>query len=242
MTGNQLKILALVTMTVDHIGVVMFPDVMLLRVIGRLSFPIFAYMIAEGCYYTHSKPRYLGLLVAVGVLCQIVYFVVEGSLYQSIMTTFALAVVTIYAIQLLDSRADFLGLLACVGALALDVFLAAILPELLVDSDYAVDYGLAGVLVPVLVYASRLVYRGDDVHTLRALMLVFCGVGLVCVAATTTGSLAWVQWFGLAALVPLAFYNGERGTWNLKYLFYVYYPVHLAVIWGIEELVSGLAL
>ena len=48
-TGNQLKIIALVTMTCDHVGMQIFPQLIWLRIIGRLAFPIYAYMIAEGC-------------------------------------------------------------------------------------------------------------------------------------------------------------------------------------------------
>ena len=57
MTGNQLKIIALIAMTIDHVGLILLPQVELLRIIGRLSFPIFAYMIAEGCFFTHDKKR-----------------------------------------------------------------------------------------------------------------------------------------------------------------------------------------
>ena len=99
MTGNQLKILALVSMTLDHIGVVMFPNVLWLRIVGRLAFPIFAYMIAEGCFYTHSKGKYLGSICALGLVCQLVYWFALGSLEQSILTTLALGIVTIYAFQ-----------------------------------------------------------------------------------------------------------------------------------------------
>ena len=52
LTNNQLKLIALVTMTLDHIGVVLFPQAQWLRIVGRLAFPIFAYMIAEGCRHT----------------------------------------------------------------------------------------------------------------------------------------------------------------------------------------------
>ena len=74
LTGNQLKLIALITMTVDHIGMILFPSRLLFRVVGRLAFPIFAYMIAEGCLYTRSIWRYAGTLAAVAALCQSVYF------------------------------------------------------------------------------------------------------------------------------------------------------------------------
>ena len=55
LTGNQLKLIALITMTIDHIGFMLLPQVKILRAIGRIAFPIFAYMIAEGCQYTRNR-------------------------------------------------------------------------------------------------------------------------------------------------------------------------------------------
>jgi len=60
LTKNQLKILAMVCMTIDHIGAAFFPQAVWLRVIGRLAFPLFSYCIAEGCRYTRNKARYFG--------------------------------------------------------------------------------------------------------------------------------------------------------------------------------------
>ena len=57
LTGNALKILAALFMTIDHIGVMLFPRVLVLRIIGRLALPIFAFMIAEGCKYTRNKKK-----------------------------------------------------------------------------------------------------------------------------------------------------------------------------------------
>ena len=70
LNGNQLKLIALIAMTFDHIGVSLFPHTIWLRVVGRLALPIFAYMIAEGCRYTRSRKRYLMSLLAVAALCQ----------------------------------------------------------------------------------------------------------------------------------------------------------------------------
>ena len=57
-SGNMLKIFALVCMTIDHIGLYLMDNSYPMRAIGRLAFPIFAYMIAEGCKYTHNRTRY----------------------------------------------------------------------------------------------------------------------------------------------------------------------------------------
>ena len=92
LNGNQLKIIALVTMTIDHVGMYLLPQFVILRIIGRLSMPIFAYMIAEGCRYTKNKKYYLLLTLGVGLICQVVYWIAMQSLYQCILITFSLSI------------------------------------------------------------------------------------------------------------------------------------------------------
>ena len=238
MTGNQLKILALITMTIDHVGVVLLPQYVILRIIGRLTYPIFAYMVAEGCFYTHSKKRYLGGIFALGLVCQLGFFIAMGSLEQSILTSFVLAIITIYALQLADSRRDFIGVLALIGALALDGFVALALPVILAGTDFSIDYGFWGILLPAFCYAPRIFFKKAlDKQRLR-LMLACATLGIVLVCIQMNDWLGGIQWFSLFAIVPLACYNGKRGTWPLKYLFYIYYPAHLVAIWGIALLLK----
>jgi hypothetical protein len=80
-------------------GMLLFPGNMALRIIGRLAFPIYAYMIAEGCKYTRNRLRYFLSLFLLGAACQLVYFVVDGSLYFSVLITFSLSILTIYALD-----------------------------------------------------------------------------------------------------------------------------------------------
>ena len=68
---------------------------------------------------------------------------------------------------------------------------------------------------------------------------VIFGVGLVLLSLSMMQTLPY-QWFCLVALVPLWFYNGERGKLNLKYLFYIFYPLHLVVLEGIVMLKGGM--
>ena len=58
LNGNHLKLIAVFTMLLDHVGILLFPQIRLLRILGRLAYPIFAFMIAEGCRYTKNKLRY----------------------------------------------------------------------------------------------------------------------------------------------------------------------------------------
>ena len=99
LTSNQLKLLAMVTMTLDHIGVHLFPQCLFLRIIGRLAMPIYAYMIAEGCAHTRNRKQYLLQLAGMAFVCQLVYFIAMGSLFQCILVTFSLSILLIYAIE-----------------------------------------------------------------------------------------------------------------------------------------------
>ena len=213
LNSNQLKLLAMVTMTVDHIGVQIFPHLQWMRVVGRLAMPIYAWMIAEGCAHTRNSKKYLLQLGGMALLCQLVYFFAMGSLFQCILVTFTLSVVIIYAI---DSGSPGKAAFALCAALFLTVFLPGLLP----GTDFAVDYSIWGVLLPVAIYLAR-THR----HKLLAAAILLTGLAL---------DFGGVQWLGLAALLPLALYDGTRGKAPIKWLFYLYYPLHLVAIYGIS--------
>ena len=223
LSGNALKIIAIVSMTLDHIGYHLFPGCHLLRILGRLALPIFAYMIAEGCHHTRNPRKYLLTILAVAALCQLVYFFAMGSLYQCILVTFTLSILLIQSMD--RARQDESHQTALTTALvwAGVVFVCVGLPRLLDHTDFAIDYGLWGVLLPVFIYLGR---------DRREKLLLTTG-GLILLALSFSGL---TQWFSLAALPLLALYNGQRGKWRMKYFFYVYYPLHLAVIYGISLL------
>lgn len=212
LTGNQLKIIAMITMTCDHVGMQLFPQLLWLRMIGRLALPIFAYMIAEGCRYTRDRKKYLLRLLRLGALCQVVYFVAMGSLYMCILITFSLSVLLICAADRITEGHGW-GVFA-VATMAV-FFLCTVLPDLLPGTDFDIDYGLPGVLLPVLIYESGT----------KGLL-----VGLALVALKYGG----VQWLSFLAVPLLLLYNGQRGKANIGKLFYWYYPVHLVVIHGIS--------
>ena len=214
LTGNQLKIIAMIAMTCDHVGVQLFPNLLWLRIIGRLAMPIYAYMIAEGCRHTRDRKKYLLRLLGMSVLCQAVYLVAMGSLYQCILITFSLSVMLISLMDTLEKDKcgkNWAGLFA---GTVLAVFLCTVLPDLLSHTDYEVDYGIEGVLLPVLIYGAGT----------RGLL-----VGLALVALRYGG----VQWLAFLAVPLLLAYNGQRGTAKIGKLFYWYYPVHLVAIYGI---------
>jgi hypothetical protein len=224
LSGNALKIFALVAMTFDHIGVHLFPFTLWLRVVGRLSFPIFAYMIAEGATYTKNRVRYLSLMSAFAVVIQIVLYIAVGSLYMSIFFAFSLSLCLILSLDLAIERKTWPSITLAVLVWLAVAFVSGVLPELNTGTDFFVDYGPVGVLIPAVLY-----YLKGKWKKLLALALLLAPLAMY--------ALLPVQWYAYLALIPLALYNGKRGKYKLKYFFYLYYPLHLAVIYGISMLI-----
>ena len=225
LNNNQLKVIAMISMLIDHIGVQLFQECEVLRIIGRISFPIFAYMIAEGCFYTKNRAKYLGLIAALGVGCQLVYYFAMESLYQSVLITFTLSISVIFAVDFFIKKKDFLsGVLMIVVVLSV-AFIVLVLPELLAKLGFKIDYGVFGVLLPIAVY-----YMPSKWWKVAAALAVLIVQGVV------RGGLFWVA---LSAVPLLALYNGERGKYNLKYMFYIFYPTHLVLIYAISLLMTG---
>lgn len=220
LSGNALKLLAALFMTIDHVGVLLLPHVIVLRILGRLALPIFAFMIAEGCRYTRNRLRYFGSVFALGVLCQIVYYLAERSLYFSILITFSLSIATIYALQ------DWKNQKTTRSAL---VFFGAVAGVYALNRVFAIDYGFWGCMLPV--FAAAFQKTAWDRPWVNLGML---SLGLLVLAA----DLGQIQYYALPALPLLACYNGRRGRWKLKYFFYLFYPIHLVLLQGIALLLG----
>ena len=219
LTGNQLKLLAAGAMLVDHIGLMFFPSVTIFRIIGRLAFPIFAFMIAEGCKYTRNRLRYFLQLFVLALGCQVVYFIADGSLYLSVLFTFSLAALTIFALQHCKAKP---------GAISFLLLATTVAAVYVLNQVFDIDYGFFGCMLPV--FAALLHGTTRDSLPMNTTML---GVGLVFLGVSTD----WIQCLALMALPLLYAYNGKRGQRNLKYFFYIFYPTHLVVLEGIAMLI-----
>ena len=216
LTGNQLKLFAVIVMTIDHIGHILFPSVMWLRIIGRLAYPIFAYMIAEGCTHTRSMPRYFATMAGMAAICQVVVYFVTGSLYQYILVTFTLSILLIGVLKKALQTQSILWWLITSAALGTIWMLTQWLPAQLHGTDFSIDYSFWGVMVPVLVWLGKT--KGQK--------LLLEAAGLVLIA----GNVSNIQTLALCALPILAMYNGQRGKWKLKYFFYLYFPAHIVAL------------
>ena len=236
LSGNALKFIAAAAMVIDHVGVILFPSVLFLRIIGRLAFPVFAFMIAEGCRYTRNKVRYFFTLFGVGALCQSVLFFYNGSLEMNILLTFSLSVLLIYAMQyfkeqLFLPQCDFLKLWGALVLFALLLF-GVILLGFYVD----LDYGATGAMVAMYAALLHPPKRSADTWLHRIdkpfWHVLVMGLGLLVLALDDGG----IQYFSLFSIPLLLLYSGKRGRWKTKYFFYIFYPAHLLLLQGIAWL------
>ena len=215
LTGNQLKLIAMLTMTIDHIGAILLPQHRILRIIGRLAMPIYAFMIAEGCHYTHDRKAYFLRLFGLAVLCQVVYALVDRSLYQCILVTFSGSVALICAVEWAQKKRTP-GAILATAVLFIGIYFVCEKLSLFLPG-FHVDYGIWGVLLPVIVY-----FGGRDVVSFGLGTLLLC---------LSSGQL---QWWSLLSVPLIALYNSQRGKYHLGWVFYLYYPAHLVVIYAIS--------
>lgn len=209
-----LKVMACITMLIDHIGAAIIPN-MDFRIIGRLAFPIYCFLMVEGIWHTRNMKQY-ALRLAIGALLSEIPFdlLFFGRLtlaHQSVMVTLLLSLLAVYWGR--EKKNYGLPFGIC--------FLAA---ELL-----NTDYGGWGVAIICMFAVTReLPHRGW--LQLLGLALIFWGMDSYRIVFG--GFRIPIQFFGLPAMLPIGLYSGEKLTRNraAQWAFYLFYPVHLTIL------------
>jgi len=216
--ASTLKLIAMITMTVDHIGFVLqkyslFDYAYLLRIVGRIAFPIYCFLLVQGIYHTRSKTKYAIRLLVFALISDLPYatlFEGDGQIYYRfgcnvlwtlLMGLILICIVDRYFIQKPYSYGLILMIIFGLGAQLLRT-----------------DYGFIGIM---LIYSFYVQSRDKQLYSALA-------PELTCVEC----SLITPMW--LAAIASCSFtrkYNGEKGSPIAgKYFFYIYYPLHIAII------------
>lgn len=229
--GNTLKIIAVITMLIDHIGCVLieggilhwFDSVVfqkmlltdygmkwydfdfLLRCIGRISFPIFCFLLVEGFLHTRNVKKYLLRILIFAFVSEIPF---DLALYnrffafdtQNVLFTFFIGIL----MMTLLSR--------CEGRYILQIFI--VLLSGVIAHILKTDYTFIGIFMIAVLY----LFREDR-------SLLYFITGIVCMLESYGFYFASVF-----SLPVIAMYNRQKGKLNLKYLFYLFYPIHLIVL------------
>lgn len=240
-SGSTLKMIAIVTMLIDHIGAVVLARLLIvqgvnsidtssqnavmqwltqnatlyytytaMRMIGRIAFPIFCFMLVEGFLHTHDVKKYALRLGAFALISEIPFdLTFSGKVldfqYQNVFFTLFIGLLTMMVYHMVEEKTEWQPIIR--GLLYVVILVAGMALAWLLKTDYAEK----GVFCIMVLY----MFRKKKVNQMLAGCLSFF----------------W-ETPALFAFIPIAFYNGKRG-WNMKYFFYMFYPAHLLILYMI---------
>lgn len=237
LTSFHLHILAMGLMLCDHLWATLFPQQEWMTCIGRLAFPIFAFMIVEGYFHTANIRRYLLRMLVFALLSEIPFDLLYGStvfypFHQNVLWTFLLGLVCIRICEW--ARQKHVPWLRWT-VLALTAAAGYVLGMLLM-----VDYSGAGVWMVLTFY----VFRQRNWKSLLG-QVICLGYLNFHVLGTYFYPITIGPWefglmqqgFALLALIPIWLYHGEQGHHSkaFQYICYGFYPAHLLVLYGIWQ-------
>lgn len=233
LTSNQIKLIAIIAMTIDHVVWLLFPGfrkewwILALHVPGRLTAPIMWFFIAEGFHYTRNVKKYIFRLFVFAIISHFAYNFAGGipfiphSVFNgtSVMWSLAWSVV-VMVIFTTDRLPQWLKLL-------LTIVICLI--------TFPSDWSSIAAMCPVYLYLNRGNFR-KQAHTLFIWIVMYAMVYFIALDKVY----GILQMFTLLSLPILNQYNGQRGNWKgMKWFFYLYYPAHLFAI-GLIRVMAGI--
>lgn len=255
LTGAALKWIAIITMLIDHIGaVVLMPYIgaagfsggntvdietlrqiyTICRMIGRVSFPLFCFLIVEGFIHTRDVKKYALRLGIFAIISEIPFDLSLAGVFfetgnQNIFFTLFIGLVVIIGFHRIKEKNSIVAFLIPLAG--------AVLAEKL-----NTDYGAFGVLLIFLFYY----FRGKQIQRAIAIfVLIFLNFTWILSKVGLSPAQVNLSYYiqtalPLTALIPIGFYNGLRGK-QAKYLFYGFYPIHLLILYFIKNaIIAGL--
>lgn len=239
LSGSSLKIIACILMAVDHIGLEIFPEYTIFRIIGRLAFPLFAFFIAEGCKYTKNKLKRFLTIFSLGAILFVFYLIYMGEAYGNIFLTFSVSILLIYLLQFVK-RQIFADRKQVIKILSLLSFIASLVFTYFICLKVHFEYGYVGILVPVIVslFDFTKLNVSDKLKRLDTFPVTLILFTLSLIPLSVFGRMSDIQFYCFLSVPIVALYNGKPGNKNMKYIFYIFYPTHLVLIEGIAYLIQ----
>ena len=209
-----LKVIAIVTMTIDHIYAILYPDVLFLHIIGRLSFPLFAYLIVLGIESTKKPKKYMMTLLSFALISQIPYFLafdIQPFERLNILFTLFLSAVTIYFFNK-RSLLAFIPLLLSIILMTEGTYYVVLT---VVGMKILKDNPKLGILALFALNLQFLLIPDTQILSLFAVPLILLHVK---------------NWLKKEILIP----EHSLSYSIRKYAFYIFYPLHLALLFSIK--------
>lgn len=222
LNGFHLKLIAICTMLIDHMGYTLFPGVMWLRCVGRVAFPIFCFLIAEGCVYTHDRKKYALRLLVFALLSEIPFNLMNSGMIwdpydQNVLWTLLLGALVCWLMDWALKKCTPLSFVLTGAAMVAAYWLL---------EAFRTDYGGWGMLLVAAFYGVHRAPSGAVVKMIaQAFGLAFFSLGVM-------GGYLSIELWSLVSLAPIWLYNGQRGFSHkaVQYGFYAFYPVHILAL------------
>lgn len=207
-----LKILALTFMIIDHYGAIFQHGIPIYRIIGRLAFPIYCFLLVEGYLHTSNVKKYASRLFIFALISEfpfdLAFYGQLGFKHQNIFFTLLIGLTAMY---FLDNKEKYnynqTAIILASG------FIATIL---------SVDYSFIGIVYILAFYFTKDLPNPQRLYKVALIMFI-----------TNLATISFQQQFALLALPIIYFYNGSLGPRNklVQMLFYVAYPLHLLIFY-----------
>ena len=212
LSSAVIQIIAMVTMAIDHVGLYLLGDNVLCRIIGRIAFPLFAFMLVEGFKHTRSRPKYYARIVVTAVISQIILFFLDTAAHleyrYNVLFTLGFAFVAL----ILAERGKF--------------WLVGIPFLVLMAGSFECDYAIFGILMIVGFYYADKLFKNN-----RPVRLLADFAVLAAMMLSEANYDCWsIQNWAILAIIPIALYSGKKGHRLPKMLTYSFYPLHLLII------------
>ena len=241
MTSFVLKLIAMVTMVIDHVGDAYFKKTTSVNLIGRIAFPIFAFQISEGYTHTKNLKKYFLRLFLFAFLSQIPFMLFK-SIYMpefvfslNIFFTLFFGMLAIYIYDTIIKSPFELVKNNIIGTFF--KYIIAIFPVIVIGFLAEIlnfDYGFFGIAIIFIFYAFRNHKVLMSISFALACIINYANIILI------NGYHYLYVLLCLFTILPIVFivlYNGKQGK-KIKYFLYVFYPVHLLIIYFIFALQS----
>lgn len=239
--GSTLKIIAVITMIIDHIGACVIQRILssngvmiiaasgiksiltlegdiriiailwwVMRIIiGRIAFPIYCFLLVEGFVHTKSVVKYSLRLLTFAIISEVPFDLAIGGqlinmLHQNVFFTLLISLITMWGMAYADKKLN--------GNIIAKIFVASV--GMIVAGVLNTDYGASGVAFVLLLY----IFKHDRL--------------MQNISGAVASILLLEEWAAPLSFVFIGGYKGERGL-KLKYFFYIIYPLHLIILYGV---------
>jgi len=205
-------VIAMLSMLIDHIGVIFYPGNDTFRIIGRLAFPLYCWFIVQGYRYTRNHKKYMKRLLILAVISQAPFTLAFDEYVLNVIVTLLLGLIALYAYDRLPEPRRTLAVLGI-------LFVSVIVP---------MDYGIYGILL-IFIYRFAKGWQMLAGHLLLNLLYL-----------AVYGPEVWIQMFSILATVLILLTRPGEKRWVPNWLYRAFYPAHLAILYAIKQLITRL--